>query len=490
MVRAPRAAAQPDRPARLEVPLRFSDLLVALELISRHDVDHALERQSRTGRPLGEVVVEMGLLSAHQVRELQEGLPAPPDTLAQLGIDSRIVFDMLVKFLSNAGHGTTASIAETLAISRRLSAALIEQARAQGIVELKPGIVAGELRVELTPRGRSMAVDAFSANAYIGPLPVSLEEYSARVLRQSIRSETITAAAVAQAMQPLMVEEELLAKVGIAINAGRSILLYGAAGNGKTSIAERMVRTFGAMVLIPHCFEVAGQIVKVYDPAVHKRLGVAPGRKSTASLFADEFDPRWVPCRRPFVAAGGELSLDMLDLKFEETSRFYEAPLHVKAMNGVLLIDDFGRQLVRPEALLNRWVVPMDRRIDFLKLHTGQSFQIPFDQLLVFSTNLSPSDLMDPAFLRRLPYKIHVHGPTVEQFAKLLLVQAARRGVEFPERAVVQVIEEIRQHGTPLAYYQAAEIPEQIADFCAFLGRPPVADDTTIRFALGNVLVD
>ncbi len=469
--------------------MRFSDLLVALELVPRKEVDEALARQAQTGRPLGELIVEAGLLSARQVQELQDGLPPPPDTLPQLGIDSRIVFDILVKYLSTAGQGTTASVAETLAISRRLSAALIESARAQGIVELKPGIVAGELRVELTPRGRSMAVEAFANNAYIGPLPISLAEYSARVLRQTIRGETVTAQAVAAAMRPLVVGDDLLAKVGIAANAGRSILLYGAPGNGKTSIAERMVKVFGAMVLVPHCFEVGGQIVKVFDPSVHRRLGARNDRLLAASLLADEFDPRWVPCRRPFVAAGGELSLDMLDLKFEETSRFYEAPLHVKAMNGVLLIDDFGRQLVRPEALLNRWVVPMDRRVDFLKLHTGQSFQIPFDQLLVFSTNLSPRDLMDPAFLRRLPYKIHVAGPSVEDFAGLLHANAAEHGVDYPEPAIIWTIEAIQRHGTMLAYYQATEIPQQIADFCRFLGRPPVADESTIGFALGNLLV-
>jgi hypothetical protein len=187
--------------------LRFSDLLVALDLLSRHDVNDALEMQSKSGRPLGEVLVEMGLLNASTVADLQDGLPAPPDTIAQLGIDSRIVFDMLVKFLSTTGQGTTAAIAETLAISRRLATVLIELARAQGIVELKPGIVAGELRVDLTPRGRSMAVDAFANNAYIGPLPVSLDEYSRRVLRQTIRSETVTRTMVGQAMQPLVVEQ-------------------------------------------------------------------------------------------------------------------------------------------------------------------------------------------------------------------------------------------------------------------------------------------
>ena len=470
--------------------MRFSDLLVALDLLSRHDVNDALDAQSRSGRPLGDVLVEMGLLNASTVANLQEGLPAPPDNIAQLGIDTRIVLDMLVKYLSNTGQGSTASIADTLAISRRLATVLIETARAQGVVELKPGIVAGELRVDLTPRGRSMAVEAFANSAYIGPLPVSLEDYSRRVLRQTIGGEMVSAQAVSTAMVPLVVEEDLLAKVGIAANAGRSILLYGAPGNGKTSIAERMVKAFGAMVLVPHCFEVSGQIVKVFDPSVHRRLGAGGGRSTAASLFADEFDPRWVPCRRPFVSAGGELSLDMLDLKFEETARFYEAPLHVKAMNGVLLIDDFGRQLARPEALLNRWVVPMDRRIDFLKLHTGQSFQIPFDQLLVFSTNLSPRDLMDPAFLRRLPYKIHVHGPSTADFALLLRAKAEEHGIAYSEAAIVFTIEAIIKHGTPLAFYQASEIPQQIADLCQFLGRPMVADDASIRFALGNLLVE
>ena len=221
-----------------------------------------------------------------------------------------------------------------------------------------------------------------------------------------------TAQSVEKAFANLIVSEEFIHQIGPAINSGRSILLYGPPGNGKTSVAERIGSIFNDTIYIPYCFEVEGQIIKVFDPGIHKRIERNTDGAARGTLRREDFDQRWVPCRRPFIVTGGELTLEMLDLSFNALAKFYEAPLHVKALGGIFAIDDFGRQLVSPEALLNRWIVPLESRVEYLKLHTGKSFSLPFDELVVFSTNLAPRDLMDPAFLRRIPYKLEIGGPT------------------------------------------------------------------------------
>ncbi len=231
-----------------------------------------------------------------------------------------------------------------------------------------------------------------------------------RIQRQRITNERVDQAAIEKAFGDLIISEEFIHRIGPAVNSGRSILLYGPPGNGKTSVAERIGSIFNDTIYIPYCFEVEGQIIKVFDPGIHKRIE----RKTdgAATLRRQDFDQRWVPCRRPFIVTGGELTLEMLDLSFNALAKFYEAPLHIKALGGIFTIDDFGRQLVSPEALLNRWIVPLESRVEYLKLHTGKSFSLPFDELVVFSTNLAPRDLMDPAFLRRIPYKLEIGGPT------------------------------------------------------------------------------
>ena len=230
-----------------------------------------------------------------------------------------------------------------------------------------------------------------------------------------------------KAFANLIVSEEFIHRVGPAINSGRSILLYGPPGNGKTSVAEQIGAIFKDTIYIPYCFEVEGQIIKVFDPGIHKRIERNTEGATRGTLRREDFDQRWVPCRRPFIVTGGELTLEMLDLSFNALAKFYEAPLHIKALGGIFAIDDFGRQLVSPEALLNRWIVPLESRVEYLKLHTGKSFSVPFDELVVFSTNLAPRDLMDPAFLRRIPYKMEIAGPTPEEYPANL--QARRQGV-------------------------------------------------------------
>jgi predicted ATPase with chaperone activity len=313
-----------------------------------------------------------------------------------------------------------------------------------------------ELRYTLSERGKQWAQDAMRQSLYVGPVPVTLSSYSERISRQRITNERIDKAAVDVAFADLVISPEFVQEIGPAINSGRSILLYGPAGNGKTSVAEKIGRVFTGVVYIPYCFEVDGQIIKVFDAGIHQPVqsqSDSPDRLGT--VRRENFDRRWVPCRRPFIVVGGELTLEMLDLSFNAQSKFYEAPLHIKALGGTFVIDDFGRQVVRPEELLNRWIVPLESRVDYLKLHTGKSFSLPFDELLIFSTNMLPRDLMDPAFLRRIPYKTAVAAPTREEYRHIFRGISKREGLEAPDDVIEFVISELcERNDFPLASFQ------------------------------------
>ena len=239
------------------------------------------------------------------------------------------------------------------------------------------------------------------------------------------------------AVGDLEMDESILEQAGPALNSGRAILLYGPPGNGKTTVAMRFASVFHDVIYIPYAVEVEGQIIRVFDPSVHTEVTAARDDETSLSFVRqDEYDARWVPCRRPFVITGGELTLEMLDLRYDQTGHYYEAPLHMKALGGCFLIDDFGRQLVSPANLLNRWIVPLESRIDYLKLHTGKSFSIPFEEMVIFSTNLEPEQLMDPAFLRRLPYKIEVGAPAIERYRRIFEQECGRHGMTLLRRCL------------------------------------------------------
>ncbi|MEE8139687.1 MAG: hypothetical protein V3T66_02120, partial [Alphaproteobacteria bacterium] len=288
----------------------------------------------------------------------------------------------------------------------------------------------------------------------------------------------------------LVIPDRFVDRLGPSINSGTALLLYGPAGNGKTSVAEVIGEIFKNVVYIPHCFEVDGQIIKVFDPSVHKPIkGTGAGDAARPTIHREHQDKRWVPCHRPLVVTGGELTLDMLDLKFSTISKFYEAPLQIKALNGIFVIDDFGRQRTAPEDILNRWIMPLNNRVDYLSLHTGKSFQVPFDELVIFSTNMHPNDLMDAAFLRRITYKLETVEPTEELFRLVFDNVARKEGIELSEEIYQQVLDDIRANDEPLAYFHPQFIVSQVLSSCKFEGITPQFTPEIVHDAMLNLFV-
>jgi predicted ATPase with chaperone activity len=288
----------------------------------------------------------------------------------------------------------------------------------------------------------------------------------------------------------LVVPEQMIRRLLPAINAGRSVLLYGPPGNGKTTLSTRIAGLFKDPVYIPYALEVGGQIIKIFDVQIHQARPEEAGHSAPAGLGLqrETFDQRWVRCARPVVMAGGEMTMDMLELQWNPEARFYDAPLHVKALNGMFMIDDFGRQRFPPNDLLNRFIVPMENQIDFMKLNTGANFTLPFDVLLMFSTNLQPADLMDAAFLRRIQYKIKLFEPTRDEYRQIFAAVSKSRGLEFNDEVFEYVVEMLRPYG--LAYYQPRFICDHVLETCKSFRMAPQITKELASEALANLYVD
>ena len=330
--------------------------------------------------------------------------PSIPSNLAELGISQSLVTDLMLRRLALEGFSTQAGLSRALRLSVPIIDHVFRMLRQQQIVEVK-GMVGNDYQFVLSQSGKQLASDRFQISQYAGACPVALKEYHAATKRQSARL-SIDRRALRSAFADLVVPDRLLDQLGPALISQNSIFLYGPSGNGKTSIAERMLRVYQDAVLIPYAVEVDNQIISLYDPVVHHRIEVED----------DNLDPRWVLCKRPCLVVGGELVPSMLELRLDESSGIYAGPMQMKANNGIFIIDDFGRQLMSPRDLLNRWIVPLDRRVDYLTLRYGVKFQIPFELLVVFSTNLDPSDLADEAFLRRIQNKIEIEPVSPQVF--------------------------------------------------------------------------
>jgi predicted ATPase with chaperone activity len=369
------------------------------------------------------------------ITEPVDGPAHKPQSVAELDVRQAVLEDLALKILYLAGSLSVSELADKTRLSYEVAKELAYQLRAEMFCQVT-GMTGNIPQIAITSQGRTRAMELLAQNHYTGPAPVSLESYVEQTRKQSIRKVEAHAEDVQRAFAHLVISNEKLRQFGTALNSGSSIFLYGPPGTGKTTIAETLSRVVAEdEVWIPYALEVDGQIITVFDPAIHKRA-------AEAKLM--NRDGRWVLCQRPAVLVGGELTAEMLDLQLNPVTKFYVAPAQMKANNGVLIIDDFGRQRIRPEELLNRWVVPLDRRIDFLALAGGKKIEVPFEMLVVFASNMDPAQLVDACFLRRIQTKILVGTVTDEQFCEIFRRVAAEHGVAYDAAVPKDLISFIR----------------------------------------------
>jgi hypothetical protein len=413
-----------------------------------------------------------------------QGVTAPPipETLAEAGLSAGFVADLLLRSLHVRGPGTGSDLAAFLRLPFVVLDEVLVELQQRRLVEVRGA--GREARVnyvfDVTQAGADRARASLTGTHYVGPAPITLEQYRWWVLRQSVHDVHLTREAIRTGFSGLVLDPTFLDRLGPAINSARSLFLHGAAGNGKTLIAETLAGMLGGAIYVPYAVLVEGQVVLVYDPLDHRPPdgGVpdSPEQAPTGALWRDDvprFDARFVQVRRPAVITGGELTFEQLELRYDPVGRIYQAPVQVKANGGVLILDDFGRQRVEPRALLNRWMIPLEQRRDFLALHTGTKFPMPFDCLLVFATNLDPSDLVEDAFLRRIRYKIEVTGPTREQYAEMLRRSCAERDIAFDPAAVDYLYARYYDaRGIEPRACHPRDVADHICDVARYYGRP------------------
>ncbi len=416
-------------------------------------------------------------------------LPAAPDSIGQLGLDPGLLTDLALKTLYFAGDVSGVEIAERLALAPGPAVQILDFLRRERLCEVKGGNghFPTTLRYSMTTAGFQRAKDALAHSGYIGPAPVPLNEYIESVRRQSIHTIRLSRPMIEESLSGLVLSQETIDLLGQALTSERAMLLYGASGNGKSTAAEALRQTLPGQILIPYAVEVMHQTIQVYDPSTHEAVNDAGGRGPEGSQTADR---RWVPIKRPTVFAGGELATSHLELLLDEVSKTYEAPIQMKANGGILVIDDFGRQRLDAAYLLNRWIVPLEKGIDYLSLHNGTRFEIPFDVIPMFLTNRPPAELADDAFLRRIRYKIEMPSPTTRAFIEILKRECKRNDVGYDEAAARHLIEDhINNAGREMRGCHPRNIVEAIADSARYRGTDRALTPTTIAAACANYFV-
>jgi predicted ATPase with chaperone activity len=417
--------------------------------------------------------------------------PPAMTSLDDTGLNLLAVADLVLKVLYFGGYMAGHQISEIVKLPFvGVLDSIFDFLKREKFVEVRGSGGFGEASFQylISEKGAEKARESMERSQYAGPCPVTLNQY-VRAMKEQNRSKLVVHQGdLAKVMTNLVVAEEMLAKVGPAINSGRSIFLYGPPGNGKTTIAEKVGRVIlGDDLWVPYAIDVDGQIVRVFDAVNHELSTDTEKVRHSTGVIAD---PRWIKIRRPMIMVGGELTLAGLDLVYDEINKFYEAPFQVKANGGMFLIDDFGRQQVRPRDLLNRWIVPLEKGVDFLTLHNGRKIEIPFFVLIVFSTNLDPRDLVDEAFLRRIRHKIEVGNPTYDQFREIFKIMCRLNNIEYDEQGLAYLLKEwYINHDRELRAVHPRDLLNQLMDISTYLNVPPKLTKDLIDRAAASYFV-
>ncbi len=463
----------------------LGDKLLREKLITEEQLSQAVERQQKQGGRLGKNLVTLGFVSEEDLKRIFLPRPRVPATLEDTGLELDFISELLLKHILFLGSFSLSEIANRVKLPLSIVDEAIEALRREKCVEVKGA--AGYAKVTysftITGVGKTRATELLDICRYSGPAPVPLDYYISMVKAQTIKHIVVGEDEVVNAFEHIVIDRSLLRRIGPAISSGKATFLYGPPGNGKTTIAETMGRVLPETVYMPYSVIIGGQIISVFDSVNH-----VPVLQETPDETVDQ---RWLQVKRPVIMTGGELTLKMLDLDYNPITNFYEAPLQMKANNGLFIVDDFGRQQMDPQNLLNRWIVPLERRTDFLTLNTGMKFEIPFDQLVIFSTNLDPKDLVDDAFLRRIRYKIKIDHPSEEEYKIIFTRVCSSNGIAFNEDAFMHLINNFyKERGVKLNACHPRDLIDHIVDNAHYYNHPPELTKDSITDAWDNYFVE
>lgn len=459
--------------------------LVAEGLITEEQLAEAIERQRIHGGKLGANLAALEYVHDEDLTRLLRKTPPEPLRIEDTGLELSFVADLVMKHLLFMGEFNLSAVAHKVKLPVSIIDAAVDMLRRAKLVEVlsADGYATVTYRFRITEQGKNRAMELLDVCRYVGPAPVTLEAYHEMVVTQSINSISVTADQLRSAYSHLVVEEDFFNRLGPAISSGKSLFMYGPSGNGKTAIAENIKSLLPDTVYVPHAITVMGQIISVFDPVNHEPV------VDEAQMLGGG-DQRWVLTKRPVVVVGGELTSRMLDLDFNPIAKYYEAPIQMKANNGLFIIDDFGRQQIDPRAFLNRWIVPLEKRIDYINLHTGIKIRIPFDLFVVFSTNLEPAELVDEAFLRRIRYKIKVDRPSLERFEAIFHKACDRNGIAYEKEMFEHLMDHYRRSGIKLAACHPRDIIDHIIDSAHFQQKKPKMTKAAIDEAWESYIVE